>query len=204
MNFQLIKIIKNQIKCHFSKGAVPNNQYVTIYLNYNQELLSVYIPEEITEEILTEYSKQMFPDLPEHLGIIFTKESSELKSNSEQLSKFPVTLRQNDILTITTKQLDYEDSYITIKCLDGKSVFVPVSSSTTIPELGNIMGFESSNMRFIYNGKSLYKGTLGDNGVYPNSVIHLIIRLRGGMYQEFSGRGGSFEPLDNIYFSLDE
>jgi hypothetical protein len=34
--------------------------------------------------------------------------------------------------------------------------------------------------------------------------MHLVLRLRGGMFSEVSGRDGSYKPLTNLYFDIDE
>ena len=37
--------------------------------------------------------------------------------------------------------------------------------------------------------------TLGDYDVQPGCTFHLILRLRGGMFHQTSGREGGFDPV---------
>jgi len=46
--------------------------------------------------------------------------------------------------------------------------------------------------------------TLQDYNIQEDSLIHLVLRLRGGMYTEFSGRNGKYECVaELIIFNLD-
>jgi len=39
--------------------------------------------------------------------------------------------------------------------------------------------------------------------ISKESTLHLVLRLRGGMYHETSGRDGTYQTLKSLYFSLD-
>lgn len=57
-------------------------------------------------------------------------------------------------------------------------------------------GVVADQFRLIFKGKHLDDSrTLKDYDVVDGSQIHLILRLRGGMYHSISGRGGRYTPL---------
>lgn len=93
--------------------------------------------------------------------------------------------------------------------LDKKIIKCNVPLDMTILDLTYIISeisYYSYHMqRLVFNGKQLdYKRTLEDYDVVSNSTIHMMLMLRGGMYQESSGRNGSYGSLDCKYFSLDD
>jgi hypothetical protein len=59
-----------------------------------------------------------------------------------------------------------------------------------------IHGIVAEQFRLIFNGKHLDDSrTLKHYDVVDGSKIHVILRLRGGMYHSISGRGGKYTPL---------
>lgn len=57
-------------------------------------------------------------------------------------------------------------------------------------------GVVADQFRLIFKGKHLDDSrTLKQYDVVDGSQIHLILRLRGGMYHSISGRGGKYTPL---------
>ena len=59
-------------------------------------------------------------------------------------------------------------------------------------------------MRLIFNSHILNDDDLLSScGVIEDSTIHLILKLRGGMFSEVSGRNGSYEPLKDVFIDLD-
>lgn len=62
-----------------------------------------------------------------------------------------------------------------------------------------IHGIVADQFRLIFNGKHLDDSrTLKHYDVVDGSRIHLILRLRGGMYHSISGRGGRYTPLTAV------
>ena len=66
-------------------------------------------------------------------------------------------------------------------------------------------GVVADQFRLIFRGKQLDDShTLKHYDVVDGSRIHLILRLRGGMYHSISGRGGKYTPLAAVtIFDLD-
>ena len=60
-------------------------------------------------------------------------------------------------------------------------------------------------MRIIFSGKQLADNQflVADNKVTNDSTLHLTLRLKGGMFNEVSGRNGNYEQLQDIFYDLD-
>ena len=82
---------------------------------------------------------------------------------------------------------------IFVKDLDGTTLTFNVTSATTTEELKSLI-FDKKNypiiqQRIVYSGKELIDGqTLEDKNISNQSTLHMVIRLRGGMFHESSGR----------------
>jgi ubiquitin len=85
--------------------------------------------------------------------------------------------------------------FIDVKTLTGKTIRVVVEPSDTVEQLKekiqNQEGIPTDQQRLIFASQQLEdERTLDDYKVVKGSVMHLILRLRGGMYHYTSGREG--------------
>lgn len=80
-----------------------------------------------------------------------------------------------------------------VKTLTGKTLTIYTESSTTVAEFKEAIerkeGIPVDQQRIIWAGKQLVDGdTMRSLEITRNSTLHLVLRLRGGMYHNSSGR----------------
>ena len=98
---------------------------------------------------------------------------------------------------------------IYVTTLTGIKIVINVSPTDSIEYLKTLI-YNANNtpvdqQRLIFNGTQLedYR-TLADYNIQQKATISMVLRLRGGMLHETSGRNGTYERLKSVYFSLDD
>jgi hypothetical protein len=97
------------------------------------------------------------------------------------------------------KPIKEESFPIQVKTMTGLLHTITVVPSMTVLELKylieKIEQYAPDQQRIVYSGKQLSdENQLKDYSIQPDVTIHLIIRLRGGMFHETSSRK-DMEPL---------
>ncbi|KAI7840523.1 hypothetical protein COHA_005822 [Chlorella ohadii] len=87
-----------------------------------------------------------------------------------------------------------------VKTLTGKTVTVCFSPDSRIEEVKQAVfeqeGAHVDQQRLIFEGKQLEDDrTLASYGIEADCTLHLVLRLRGGMFALSSGRASNFEGL---------
>ena len=104
---------------------------------------------------------------------------------------------------------DKDLQHFFVKDLCGKTILIKCNpNETTVEEFKYAIRHKTStdndSMRLIFNGKQLDpKNKLSEYQINNYSIIYLVFRLRGGMFNEVSGRNGNYEKLDDIFFDMD-
>lgn len=97
---------------------------------------------------------------------------------------------------------------IYIKTLNGKQTMININPNLIKVfelklKIQDVEGIPPNQQRLVLNGRQLEDmNLLSDYGVEDKASIHLILRLRGGMFNEVSGRNGQYEPLTNIFYDI--
>lgn len=104
---------------------------------------------------------------------------------------------------------DKDLQHFFVKDLCGKTILIKCNpNETTVEEFKYAIRHKTSadndSMRLIFNGRQLDpKNKLSEYQISNYSIIYLVFRLRGGMFNEVSGRNGNYEKLDDIFFDMD-
>ena len=94
---------------------------------------------------------------------------------------------------------------IFVKTMTGKTITIMSHTELQVKELKSLVqsknGMPPDQQRLIFKHMQLEDNrTIGDYGIVPNSTLHLVTRLRGGMMHitssrsDFLSMGGVFEP----------
>jgi hypothetical protein len=101
---------------------------------------------------------------------------------------------------------EYEETFL-LSTLSGRILPIPYKPEATVFDIKcfirNEEGIPLNQQRLIYSGNQLQdENLITDYKIVPGCKIHLVLRMRGGMYHETSGRNGNYGSLKNIMFNI--
>ena len=189
---------------YYPAKTTLNKVISTFYENYNWTnmcdlRLDIYSPE--FKKYITEFDcNKTMKDLGFKSSELHLKLLDKELIISQDIDKYT-----NDIIKGISESKDKFN--IKIKTMMHKIIILDVIPSTTINELKYMIqkeGIDYDLQRIIFNGKQLNDNdTFSDHNIIQGNELYLILRLRGGMFHETSGRNGNYQPLKTIIFNID-
>lgn len=129
-------------------------------------------------------------------------------NNNNVIDTISISVEKNNTNNSYNSYINEEDKVllkkekinIFIKTLNGKTLPFSISINEKIINLKCMIldkeGIVIDHQRLVFCGSQLEDNKrLDDYDVKNNSNIHLILRLRGGMFNEVSGRNGQYEVI---------
>jgi ubiquitin-large subunit ribosomal protein L40e len=130
-----------------------------------------------------------------------------LNINYDKIKKNTNTIYSSSYDSI--KHLFEEGMNLYVKTLNGRTILINCNpENVTVGQfklaIYNKEGIPVDQQRVLYNGRQLDDNNLlSSYNVETNRNLYLALRLKGGMFNEVSGRNGNFQPLSDIFFDLD-
>lgn len=185
----VIKCLKNKVKYQLFEGRQPID-YSNLGIKFNSNLL------ENTDMTLEEHGLNKFVNEVRMQRLLNLSNKNYIPKPCEELKK------------ILKKKMQGGGKKITcfVKTLTGKTITLNLVDNVTVEELKYAFmlkeGVPIDQQRIVYSGLQLNDGRLissyVDTDKYTEVTLHCVLRLRGGMYNEVSGRNGEYKPLKDI------
>lgn len=111
------------------------------------------------------------------------------------------SLHGTDIL----KKSEQSNDKIYVKTLTGKTIAIGIFDEMKFEDFVSLIwykeGIPPDQMRLCFAGKSVDKNIF--KKLKKDNTVHLVLRLRGGMYHESSGKNGDFDSLGLCIIDID-
>jgi hypothetical protein len=127
----------------------------------------------------------------------------------QESSKIDDYLNDPDIIIIYSRSIPFQ---IYLKSIDGRTYAYDVKDDDDIEDLKNKinknLGVSTYDQRLIFAGRQLEEGSrISDYNIKPESTLHLVLRLRGGMFVEITSGNDDYTNIEkniiDINFDID-
>lgn len=178
-----------------------NNYYIN---NIGSDRVVLYIKGPNDEHIVLD-------DLDKKLKIPDIMQRFMLQSDTNIINIFTTIEKSeihfNPMCEDIKKELKESKMCLFVRTLSGNIrniKYLPYMTVENLKEqIAEIEGIYPSQQRLIFSGKQLEDNKLmSDYKIKRESTVHLVLRLKGGMYHETSGRNGNFQTLISTYFNI--
>lgn len=149
--------------------------------------------------------KQLEKSLDECLKIIKVENyKKKIEKYTKKVDKIKAEIE------VKQESLSYKDFTIKIKTLTGLTIVLPVNVETTVLNLNQMivdyLEHPVDQQRLIFNAKQLdVKKKIVEYGIKNDSCIHIILRLRGGMFHiSTDADGADNESKKKFYITCEE
>jgi hypothetical protein len=136
----------------------------------------------------------------------------KFSNHAEIEENMPTYGDQPEFITIDLEHIpqpvpNSKEIQLFIKTMTGKTFTVIVLNTGIVEEVAkkiqDVEGAPPDQIRLIHEGKLLEFGeTLISRNIFSEETLHLVLRLRGGMYHPSSGRDSAYGPLGECLIDI--
>jgi hypothetical protein len=186
--------------------------FTNFLANYDHKQYSDYI-DFYSDDLNRIIDKDEFTKTPQSLKIPLV---SEIRLVRDRKTKEEVELHKQD--AIIKEQLDKQiiesekcsigNITLFIKMIDGSTNCMRTNLDSSVSEIMlfvySRISLLPSHQRLIHRGRQIdADAKISDYKISNESTIHLICRMRGGMFHETSGKNGDYKPLTDKIIWVD-
>lgn len=226
MNDQLLSKANDLLKTCNVSGMKLNNLVLVRFVTLNKVCIYGLTDQEqtsilnLTQTLFDNYDcvqaprskiKLYVPSLKRSLGDFnHGMKLSELNSGNNKIIDIHLINPNIECYAVpkTGKEFNPEDGpYIIIKTITGKQYPISIVPCDTVrmikQRIYDTYSIPVYEQRLIFKGRQLEDDRwLSDYEIRKESTLDLVLRLRGGMYAETSGRAGNYGPLEPNMFLI--
>lgn len=150
----------------------------------------------VTELDMSKTPAELGLDTMLHMSVRFVTEKIEIKQTDDYKSIMEQIEKSSDKMYVTVATLTGGRYPIEVEPnMTGDQLFTWVEHKLKVPR---------DQQRLIFGGKQLeHEKTLKSYDIINGAVLHMVLRLRGGMYHETSGKLGGYKQLQDCVIYVD-